>query len=109
MIKRPIKVVPPLKFNRDLDKLKEYLNKTQIYIDYTLDRFNKEYQKTFFTMSYLKGTVFKYLQIYYRDFIIQKDLKLRKPNTVVMFRDFNYYYTFIRRVYNKPYKREKDL
>ncbi len=60
-------------------------------------------------MSYLKGAAFKYLQIYYKDFIIQKDPKLRKVDTIAIFRDFNYYYTFIRGVYSKPYKREKDL
>ncbi len=60
-------------------------------------------------MSYLKDAAFKYLSIYYRDFIIQKDLKLRKPDTIIMFRDFNFYYAFIREVYNKLYKKEKDL
>jgi hypothetical protein len=43
IIKRLIKVIPPLKFNRDPNKLKEYLNKTQIYINYTTNRFKKEY------------------------------------------------------------------
>jgi hypothetical protein len=38
-----VKVITPLKFNSDLSKLEEYLNKVQIYIDYTLDRFAKEY------------------------------------------------------------------
>ncbi len=60
-------------------------------------------------MSYLKGPVFKYLSIYYRDFSTQKDTKLRKPNTIIIFRNFAYYYTFIRGVYKEPYKKEKDL
>jgi hypothetical protein len=44
-IKRLIKVVPPPppKFSRDPDKLEEYLNKTQIYIDYATNRFEKEH------------------------------------------------------------------
>jgi hypothetical protein len=43
MLKQLIKVIPPPKFSSDLSKLKEYLNKTQIYINYTLNKFNKEY------------------------------------------------------------------
>ncbi len=43
MLKQPVKVITPPKFNSNPSKLKEYLNKTQIYIDYTLNRFNKEY------------------------------------------------------------------
>jgi hypothetical protein len=42
-LKRLVKVVLLPKFNSDLSKLKEYLNKVQIYINYTLNRFNKEY------------------------------------------------------------------
>ncbi len=42
LLKRLIKVIPPYKFNNNLSKLKEYLNKVQIYINYTLNRFNKE-------------------------------------------------------------------
>jgi hypothetical protein len=42
-LNRLVKVVIPPKFNSDSSKLKEYLNKVQIYIDYTLDRFTKEY------------------------------------------------------------------
>jgi hypothetical protein len=38
-----VKVITPPKFNSDLSKLKEYLKKVQIYINYTLDRFTKEY------------------------------------------------------------------
>ncbi len=60
-------------------------------------------------MSYLKRPVFKYLSIYYRDFSTQKDVKLRKPDTITMFRNFAYYYIFIRGVYREPYKKEKDL
>ncbi len=109
IIKRLIKVALLPKFFRDLNKLEEYLNKTQIYINYILNRFKKEYQKTFFTMSYLEDAAFKYLCIYYKDFILQKDLKLQKPNTIIMFRNFDYYYVFIRRVYSEPYRKEKDL
>ncbi len=43
LLKRPIKVVPPPKFNSNPSKLKEYLDKVQIYINYTLNRFNKEF------------------------------------------------------------------
>ncbi len=42
LLKRPVKVIPPPKFNSNPSKLKEYLDKVQIYIDYTLNRFNKE-------------------------------------------------------------------
>jgi hypothetical protein len=42
-LNRLVKVVTPPKFNNDLSKLEEYLNKVQIYINYTLDRFAKEY------------------------------------------------------------------
>jgi hypothetical protein len=42
-LNRLVKVITPPKFNSDLSKLEEYLNKVQIYIDYTLDRFTKEY------------------------------------------------------------------
>jgi hypothetical protein len=42
-LKRPVKVVTPPKFNRDPSKLEEYLDKIQIYIDYTPNRFKKEY------------------------------------------------------------------
>ncbi len=69
-LKRPVKVVPLPKFNSNSSKLEEYLDKVQIYIDYTPNRFKKEYQKTSFIMSYLEGPVFKYLSIYRRDFIM---------------------------------------
>ncbi len=42
-LKRPVKVVPLPKFNSDSNKLKEYLDKVQIYINYTPNRFEKEY------------------------------------------------------------------
>jgi hypothetical protein len=42
-LNRLVKVATPLKFNRDLSKLEEYLDKVQIYIDYTPNRFSKEY------------------------------------------------------------------
>ncbi len=42
-LKRPVKVAPPPKFNSDSNKLKEYLNKVQIYINYTPNRFEKEH------------------------------------------------------------------
>ncbi len=42
ILKRLIKVVTPPKFNSNPSKLKEYLNKVQIYINYTPNRFNKE-------------------------------------------------------------------
>ncbi len=60
-------------------------------------------------MSYLEGPIFEYLSIYYRDFSTQKDVKLWKPDTIIMFRNFAYYYTFIRGVYRELYKKEKDL
>jgi hypothetical protein len=43
LLKRPIKVTTPPKFNSNPNKLKEYLNKVQIYINYTPNRFNKEF------------------------------------------------------------------
>jgi hypothetical protein len=43
IIKRPIKVALPPKFSGDPNKLEEYLNKTQIYIDYIPNRFEKEH------------------------------------------------------------------
>jgi hypothetical protein len=42
-LKRPVKVVPLPKFNSDSSKLEEYLDKVQIYINYTPDRFEKEH------------------------------------------------------------------
>jgi hypothetical protein len=42
-LNRLVKVATPLKFNRDLSKLEEYLNKVQIYINHTPNRFIKEY------------------------------------------------------------------
>jgi hypothetical protein len=41
-LKQPIKVTTLPKFSSDPSKLKEYLNKVQIYINYTLNRFSKE-------------------------------------------------------------------
>jgi hypothetical protein len=69
-LKRPVKVVPLPKFNGDSSKLEEYLDKVQIYINYTPNRFEKEHQKTSFVMSYLEGPAFEYLSIYCRDFIM---------------------------------------
>jgi hypothetical protein len=43
IIKRLIKVALLPKFSRNLDKLEKYLNKTQIYINYVINRFKKEY------------------------------------------------------------------
>jgi hypothetical protein len=43
ILNRLIKVVTPSKFNSNLSKLKKYLNKVQIYINYTPKDFIKEY------------------------------------------------------------------
>ncbi len=43
ILNRLVKVVTLSKFNKDLSKLEEYLNKVQIYIDYTPKGFSKEY------------------------------------------------------------------
>jgi hypothetical protein len=66
-LNRTIKVALLPKFLGRPDKLKEYLNKIQIYIDYNKNRFEEEYLKTLFAISYLEGDVFEYISIYYRD------------------------------------------
>jgi hypothetical protein len=42
-LKRPVKVAPLPKFNGDSSKLEEYLDKVQIYINYTPNEFEKEH------------------------------------------------------------------
>ncbi len=67
MLNRTIKVTLLPKFLGRLNKLKEYLNKIQIYINYNKNRFKEEYTKILFTILYLKEDVFEYISIYYRD------------------------------------------
>ncbi len=55
---RTLKVVVLLKFSRQLNKLKEYLNKVTIYIYYNIDSFLKERDKTLFIILYLEGKAF---------------------------------------------------
>ncbi len=67
ILNQTIKVVLLLKFLGKPNKLEEYLNKIQIYINYNKNRFKQEYIKILFTMFYLEKDVFKYISIYYRD------------------------------------------
>ncbi len=67
ILNQTIKVVLLLKFLGKPNKLEEYLNKIQIYINYNKNRFKEEYIKILFTMFYLEKDVFKYISIYYRD------------------------------------------
>jgi hypothetical protein len=58
MLLRILKVVVLPKFSRQLNKLKEYLNKVTIYIYYNIDSFLKKRDKTLFIILYLEGKVF---------------------------------------------------
>ncbi len=55
---RTLKIVVLPKFSRQPSKLKEYLNKVNIYIYYNSENFLVERDKTLFIMSYLEGEVF---------------------------------------------------
>ena len=65
---RLAKVVTLLKFNSKLTKLKEFLTKIKIYLNYNDKSFELEDNKTMFVISYLEGLVFDFISIYIKDY-----------------------------------------
>ncbi len=72
-----IKVITLLIFKRKLSKLKVYLAKVIIYIKYNMDIFENDLNKVIFAIFYLKGLVFDYIEIFFKDFKenVKKDWK----------------------------------
>ncbi len=56
-----VKVALSPKFKEILLKLKEFLAKLKIYINYNLDNFEDEVNKVLFAISYLEEGAFKFI------------------------------------------------
>ncbi len=63
LIKRKVvaKVVLPLKFKGVLLKLKEFLTKLKIYLNYNKDDFEDDTNKVLFAISYLEEGAFDFI------------------------------------------------
>ncbi len=62
------KVALTPKFRRDLAKLKEFITKLQIYILYNSESFDYEPDKVLFTISYLEGLAFDFIEVYLNNY-----------------------------------------
>ncbi len=90
-------------------KLKEFITKLQIYVSYNSDSFNNKASKVLFTISYLEGAVFDFIEVYldnYNKYIDFKDISI---NTRRLFRSINKFIRIMRIVYREPYKEEKAI
>ncbi len=58
------KVAPPLKFKGVLLKLKEFLAKLKIYLNYNKADFEDKANKVLFAISYLEDRAFKFIKVY---------------------------------------------
>ena len=67
---RTAKVVTPLKFDSKSAKLKEFLTKIKIYLNYNNKSFESEDNKIMFVISYLEELAFDFISTYIKDYNI---------------------------------------
>jgi hypothetical protein len=63
-----VKVITPLKFNSKLFKLKEFIIKIKIYLNYIDESFELKDNKTIFIISYFERLTFNFISTYIEDY-----------------------------------------
>ena len=86
---RSAKVNTLPKFKGEVRKLKEFIIKLQIYYKYNLNSFNLKVNKVTYTISYIKGLVFKFVEIFLLDYRKEEKLYIKEIN--VIFRNIKYF------------------
>ena len=93
-ITRSAKVNTLPKFRGEIRKLKEFITKLQIYYKYNFDSFNSKVNKVTYTISYIKGLVFKFVKTFLSDY--RKEEKLYIKETKEIFRNINYFFNILK-------------
>ena len=99
-----VKVNTLPKFRGEVGKLKEFITKLQIYYKYNFNSFNSEANKVTYTISYIKGLVFKFVKIFLLNY--RKEEKLCIKETNVIFKNIKYFFEILKVIYREPYKKE---
>ena len=92
------------RFRGEIGKLKEFITKLQIYYKYNFNSFNSEANKVTYIISYIKGLVFEFIEIFLLDY--RKEEKLRIKETNIIFRNIEYFFEILKVIYREPYKKE---
>ena len=74
-LNRVVKIAILLKFLGDLVRFEEFISKVRIYIDYNIDSFDEESNKTTFVILYLEGKVFDFVSTYLDDYYMAPKLR----------------------------------
>ncbi len=88
-------------------KLKEFITKLQIYVSYNSDSFDDKASKVLFTISYLEGAVFDFIEVYLDNYNKHADFKNMPIDTRQLFRSINKFIRIMKTVYRELYEEEK--
>ena len=92
------------KFRGEVGKLKEFITKLQIYYKYNFNSFNSEVNKVTYTISYIEGLVFKFIEIFLLNYKKKEKLCIKETN--IIFGNVKYFFKILKVIYREPYKKE---
>ena len=101
---RSVKVNTLPKFRGEIRKLKEFITKLQIYYKYNFNSFNSEVNKVTYTILYIKGLAFKFVEIFLLDYGKEEKLCIKETNEI--FRNVNYFFNILKVIYRELYEKE---
>ena len=85
-------------------KLKEFITKLQIYYKYNLNSFNSEVNKVTYIISYIEGSVFKFVEIFLLNYRKKEKLYIKETN--IIFGNIKYFFEILKVIYRELYKKE---
>ena len=101
---RSAKVNTLPKFRGEIGKLKEFIIKLQIYYKYNFDSFDSKVNKVTYTILYIEGSAFKFVETFLLDY--RKEEKLRIKETREIFGNIDYFFNILKVIYGELYKKE---
>ena len=101
---RSAKVNTLPKFRGEIRKLKEFITKLQIYYKYNFDSFNSEVNKVIYTISYIEGSVFEFVETFLLDYRKEEKLYIKETNAI--FGNIKYFFETLKVIYKELYKKE---
>ena len=92
------------KFRGEIGKLKEFITKLQIYYKYNFNSFDSEANKVTYTILYIKGLAFEFIETFLADYGKEEKLYIKKTREI--FRNVNYFFNILKVIYREPYEKE---
>ena len=99
-----VKVNTLPRFRGEIGKLKEFITKLQIYYEYNFNSFDSEADKVTYTILYIEGSAFKFIEIFLLDYGKEEKLRIKETNEI--FGNVNYFFNTLKVIYGELYKKE---